>query len=193
MPPTGCPAQGCPAMALSLGSTLGIAANSSAEMSCPSNSVTFWPVTLRSAWQARQRELPSARVCLAKSVLCGEWQVVHCPCSYGLCSTSSLLFSWQVKQSSFLDETSSTVVLLPSVLTLWQVLQPICMAECTALPLVLSSWHSRQFLSWTSLGSGTGCSAATAGRPHARTSRRSNNTRLPVYFTSASNHCCARA
>jgi hypothetical protein len=40
--------------------------------------------------------------------------------------------------------------------TSWQLRQPVAIAECTALPLLLSSWHSRHLAESTFLSSGTG-------------------------------------
>ena len=54
----------------------------------------------------------------------------------------------------------------------WQLMQPIAIAECTALPFVLSSWQAMQ-VEGSALGSrGTGCLAAKAGRANVTAANR---------------------
>src|ERR1700686_2628848 len=72
--------------------------------------------------------------------------------------------AWQGRQRACGGEVIS-LMRVTSLLTRtsWQLRQPVAIAEWTALPFVLSSWHSRHFAESTFLSSGTGCSFANAG------------------------------
>jgi len=84
------------------------------------------------------------------------------PCAYGPCKTFSLDLSWQVKHSSFAGETRLMNVASFSFFTVWQVVHPIAIAECTYFPLPLSSWHSMHLAGSGFFPKGTGCSVACA-------------------------------
>ena len=86
---------------------------------------------------------------------------------------------WQVKQSAEgVAVINLTCVASLLTRTSWQLKQPIFMAECTALPFVLSSWHSRHLAASVFGASWTGCLAASIGRVTARVS----SARQPSIF-----------
>src|SRR5580692_3874694 len=88
------------------------------------------------------------------------------------------LSAWHVRQSACGVEVIN-LIRVASLLTRtsWQLRQPVAIAECTTLPFVLSSWHSRHFAESTFLSSGTGCCLAQAGIPTIRKNRASEKMR----------------
>src|SRR5690242_9984096 len=77
---------------------------------------------------------------------------------------SAFFSSWQLRQSAcVVVVVSFTRVTSLVTRTSWQLRQPVAMAECTALPLAFSAWHSRHFAASTFLSSGTGCVFPKAG------------------------------
>lgn len=77
---------------------------------------------------------------------------------------SNFFSSWQLRHSAcVVVVVSLTRVTSLVTRTSWQLRHPVAIAECTALPLLLSSWHSRHFAASTFLSSGTGCVFAKTG------------------------------
>src|ERR1019366_8399375 len=82
-------------------------------------------------------------------------------------SVAASLLAWQVRQS----DCGGVVMSFTRVMSLftrisWQLMQPIAMAEWTALPFDLSSWHSRHLAATVFLSHGTRGTAVLARESH---------------------------
>src|SRR5579884_668860 len=133
------------------------------------------------------------------SEVCGSWHFRQSRtaggCTRPLIWVASLS-AWQVRHSLYgVAVISLTCVASLLVRTSWQLVQPIAIAECTFLPLVLSSWQEAQSAPF---GISTGCFLANAPGAHTRISRRNKTVLgeiedLAVQFTTASGrHKCTK-
>lgn len=79
------------------------------------------------------------------------------------------LSAWQLRQSAVAVVVTSLMRVMPRFTrTSWQAWQPEAIAEWTATPFDLASWHSRHFAESVFSSSGTGCLPAHALGPRSR-------------------------
>src|ERR1017187_1214108 len=87
--------------------------------------------------------------------------------------SAAFLSAWQVRHRACgVVVISFTRVTSLVVRISWQLVQPMAIAECTDLPLVLSSWQARQVAGSAFGSSGTGCFAADTRPTKMRTNRK---------------------